>query len=281
MTRRASDARVCSPPDNADGGLAHSVAGEPETRQGALDALVERVAAEDLVLVEELRVLVARDGAGALHRRESLGHPVEVRGTGPDRLAQVGRGHERLVEMCLLGEETEGQAALSMDLAAVRLVAACRQPEQRRLARPVRTDQPDPVAERDRRVDGVEDDERSDLAGHAGQSEDAHEPDPATDARAAARRVAAARLVRSDRACAEARAASSAVRPSVPSPASSVQRRPCRRGPPVIVRRIVDAPLRSAAPSRWHHEQKWVERAPMTMRLTGRPQRGHGSPVRW
>ena len=24
MTRRASDARVCSPPDNADGGFAHS-----------------------------------------------------------------------------------------------------------------------------------------------------------------------------------------------------------------------------------------------------------------
>ena len=26
---------------------------------------------------------------------------------------------------------------------------------------------------------------------------------------------------------------------------------------------------------------KWVDRAPMTIRLTGRPQRGHGSPVRW
>ena len=39
--------------------------------------------------------------------------------------------------------------------------------------------------------------------------------------------------------------------------------------------------LRSAAGSRWHHEQKWVERAPMTIRLIGRPQRGHGSPVRW
>ena len=33
--------------------------------------------------------------------------------------------------------------------------------------------------------------------------------------------------------------------------------------------------------SRWHHEQKCVDRAPMTIRLTGRPQRGHGSPVRW
>ena len=83
---------------------------------------------------------------------------------------------------------------------------------------------------------------------------------PAGPRRAAARRVAAACLVRSVR---------------------SDQRGPVRRTPPVIPRRIALAPARSPAGSRWHHEQKWVLRAPMTMRLTGRPQRGHGSPVRW
>ena len=136
-----------------------------------------------------------------------------------------------------------------MDLAEVRLVATGGEPQQRRLAGAVRPDQPDPVAERDRGVDGVEDDEGADLAGDAGQAQDAHRPGPAgpggADARAAARRVAAARFVRSVRARAAARAASSAVSPTVPSPASSVQRRPARRGPPVIVRRIAAAPLRS------------------------------------
>ena len=67
------------------------VAGEPEARQRAVDPLVERVAAEDLVLVEELRVGVVGDHPVALHGRQPLGHPVEVGGTGPDRLAQVRR----------------------------------------------------------------------------------------------------------------------------------------------------------------------------------------------
>ena len=66
---------------------------------------------------------------------------------------QVGRGHERLVEMGLLRQQPEGQAALAMDLAEVRLVAPGGEAEQRRLAGAVRADQPDPVAERDRGVD--------------------------------------------------------------------------------------------------------------------------------
>jgi hypothetical protein len=43
----------------------------------------------------------------------------------------------------------------------------------------------------------------------------------------------------------------------------------------------VAAPFRSAAGNRWHHEQKWVDLAPITIRRMGRPQRGQGSPVRW
>ena len=124
--------------------------------------------------------------------------------------------------MGLLGEEAEGQVALAMDLAEVRLVATRRQAEQCRLAGAVRPDQADPVAERDRGVDGVEDDEGADLAGDAGQAQDAHRPGRAgsggTDARAAARRVAAARFVRSVRACAAARAASHGRQPERPLP---------------------------------------------------------------
>ena len=129
--------------------------------------------------------------------------------------------------MGLLGEQAEGQAALAVDLAAVRLVATGGQAQQRRLAGAVRPDQADPVAERDRGVDGVEDDERADLAGHAGQAQDAHRPGRAgsggTDARAAARRVAAARFVRSVRARAAARAASRGRQPERPLP--------CQLGP--------------------------------------------------
>ena len=139
---------------------------EPEAAQRALDPLVERVATEDLVLMEKLGIGVVGHPSLALHRRQPLGHPIEMRRAGPDRGPQVRRGHERLVEVGLLGEQAERQAALAMDLAAVRFVTTGRQAEERRLARPVRADQPDPVAERDRRVDRIEDDERADLAGH-------------------------------------------------------------------------------------------------------------------
>ena len=51
-----------------------------------------------------------------------------------------------------------------MDLATVRLIPAGRQAEEGRLARPVRADETDPVSERDRRVDRIEDDERAALS---------------------------------------------------------------------------------------------------------------------
>ena len=106
-------------------------------------------------------------------------------------------------------------------------------------------------------------------------------PDAEVDARAAARRVAAARFVRSVRARLDARAASSGVSPSDPSPASRSSARPTgavRRSSSAGSWRHLSGPQRRR---RWHHEQKCVDRAPMTIRLTGRPQRGHGSPVRW
>ena len=121
------------------------------------------------------------------------------------------------------------------DRPAIGLIRPCRDPEQRRLARPVRPDEPDPVTRGDRCADAVEDDERPDLAGHALQAQDRHQPVPAgpspAAARAAARRAAAALRVRSVRS--RAARSSSTVRPRLPSPASSVQRRPRR---PVVAR---------------------------------------------
>ena len=61
-----------------------------------------------------------------------------------------------------------------MDLAGIGFVAAGGQPHQRRLAGAVRSDEADPIADRDRRGDRVEDDERPDLAMDVGQPEDRH-----------------------------------------------------------------------------------------------------------
>ena len=242
------------------------VAGEAEAGQRALDPLVERVAAEDLEPVQELGVGAARRPVPSRSiAGQPLGHPLEVGGARPDRRPQVRRGHERLVEVRLLGEQPEGQAALAMDLAAVGLVAPGGEPQQRRLAGAVRPDEADPVAERDRRVDRVEDDERADLAGDARQAQDAHRaglprraPTPAPRPGASRRPASFARSGPGPPPEPPRRASA---RRSPPRPARS-SGRPARRGPPVIVRRIAAAPFRSAAPSRWHHEQKCVDRAP-------------------
>ena len=199
MTRRASDARVCSPPDMADGGFAHSSLAKPRPLQGGVDALVERVPAEDIELMLEIGVRGIGHAAIALEGSERVRHPLEVRGAGPNGRPQVRGGHEGLVEVGLLPEQPDSQAALPDDLATIRLIAARRKSQQRGLAGAVRTDQADPVAERDRRLDRIEDDERPDLTGHLRQPQDRHQPLPVDATRAAARRVAAARFVRSVR----------------------------------------------------------------------------------
>jgi len=110
----------------------------------------------------------------ALEGRERLGHPVEVGGTLTHRRPEVRRRHECLVEVRLLGQQADRQLALVVNLTLVRLVTAGGDPEQRRLAGPVRADEADPIAESDRGVDRIEDDERSDLAVNVGQAEDRH-----------------------------------------------------------------------------------------------------------
>ena len=153
MTRRASAARVCSPPDRADRRLGPLVAGEPEAAQRGVDALVEGVATEHLEAVLQVGVGGLGHAPVALQRRELGGHHVEVGRPRPDGGAQVRRGHERGIEVGLLGQQPDRQAALALDRAAIRLVAAGGQAQQRRLAGPVRPDEADPVAERDRRLD--------------------------------------------------------------------------------------------------------------------------------
>ena len=120
------------------------VAGEAEPGQRGVDPLVQRVAAEDLEPVQELGVGRLDHPAVALERGQLLRHPVQVRGAGPDRRAERLRGHERLVEVGLLGEQADGQAALAVDLAARRArrgrprsagASSCR----RRSARPGRS----------------------------------------------------------------------------------------------------------------------------------------------
>ena len=260
------------------------VAREAQARQRLVHALVERVAAEDVEAVLEVGVVGAGGVPVVLEAAELLGHALEVGRAMPHGGAQVGRGHERLVEVRLLAEQPERQPALARRDPPVRLVLPRRDPQQRRLARAVRPDEADPLAGRDGRRDAVEDDERPDLADHALEAQEAHAVAPAPR-RAASRRVAAAAAVLAARSRARL---GLAIRPPERAlaleldPAAAGPRRR-RRGPGAASSCAGAAPraARSAAGSRWHHEQKWVARMPITIRRIGRPQRWHGWPVRW
>ncbi len=253
---------------------------EAQPREGLVHALVQRPAVERGELRRELLVAGAGRTVRLLerpHLRLDRLHPGRP---AADRGAEVRRGRERLVEMGLLGQQPHAEVPAPLDLAHVGLVDAGDDPEQGGLARAVRADHADALADGDRRVDPVEDHEGPDLAHDPGEPDERHRQAPPAAARAPARRVAAARRVRSARACASARALSAGVRPSTPSPGSSTQRRPLPRGGRPVAR-MAAAPARSAAGSRWHHEQKCVARCPTTIRRIGRPQRRHGAPARW
>ena len=170
------------------------VAREAQPRQRLVDAQVERVPAARLELVLEVGVGRLLHPAGSLEIGEPLAHRLDVRRAVADRRPEIGGRHERGVEVRFLGEQPDRQPAFVMDRPAVRLVAARRDPKERRLAGAVRPDQADPVVDRDRRGDLVEDHERPDLAPDALQPQDRHRPapQPRAEARAAARRVAAA-----------------------------------------------------------------------------------------
>ena len=79
MTRRARAARVCWPPEIAVGGRVHSSRAKPEPGERLVDALVERVAAEDVEPVLEVGVVGAAGVAVVLEPPELHGHPLEMR----------------------------------------------------------------------------------------------------------------------------------------------------------------------------------------------------------
>ena len=83
------------------------VAGEPESGQGLVDALVERVPAQDLESVLQVRVVAAGGMAVVLQALELGGHALEVGGPVADRGPQVGSRHEGLVEVGLLAQQAE------------------------------------------------------------------------------------------------------------------------------------------------------------------------------
>ena len=137
---------------------------EAEAGERGVDPLVERVAPQDVEAVLEVGVVGLGDPALALEAGQLLGHPLQVAGAVADRGPEVGRGHERLVEVGLLGQQPEGHAPFPGDRPRVWLVEPGGDPEERRLAGAVRAHQPDPVADGHRRLDPVEDHEGPDLA---------------------------------------------------------------------------------------------------------------------
>ena len=151
---------------------------EAEPGQRLVDALVERVPAETLEPMLEGLVGRLRRPMRVLQRLELDGHRLEVRGAVAHGRSNVRRRHELLVEVGLLGEHPDRHFALARDLPLVRLVQAGGDPHQRRLPGPVRPDQADAIAERDRGIDPVEDHERADLAVHALESQDRHQAAP-------------------------------------------------------------------------------------------------------
>ena len=150
---------------------------EPEARERLVDPLVQRVAAKDVEPVLEVRVPGPGGVPVVLEPLQLDGHRLEVRGAVADGCPQVRRRHERLVEVRLLAQQPEAQSSPPGHGAAVGLVAAGHDPQQRRLAGAVGADEADPLAGGDGGVDAVEDDEGADLADDPLEAHEAHAPD--------------------------------------------------------------------------------------------------------
>ena len=84
------------------GRLGPLVAGEAQARQRLVDPLVEGVAAEDLEAVLELGVEGLLDPMGMLQLAQPGAQLEQIGGGRADRGPEIGRGHERDVEMGLL-----------------------------------------------------------------------------------------------------------------------------------------------------------------------------------
>jgi hypothetical protein len=133
---RASAARVCSPPLRADGALSHSPRAKPNPEECLVDPHVEVVAVTGLEPLAELGVGGCADGVGARPppSRPTRAPYVDIDGARSDGEADRVGAHERRIEVRLLREQTDGQAATWHDLARIGLVAPGGQAEERRLA---------------------------------------------------------------------------------------------------------------------------------------------------
>ena len=245
-------------------------------------------------------------------------HRFEVGGAVPNGGPDVRRGHERGVEMGLLGQHPDRQVALSRDLPGVGLVHPGRDAEH--------VGFPAPFGRRGRSGRRAQSRHRSGRGSRTSRPRDGSPRGagstsvltPPGQARSRGRtrphcppsiggalgrprgrsRVAAARRSARLRAPgaedgrpapgASSQSGSRARHRTHRSPSSAV---PCesrsrrRRSRAGRLRLHAAQDRRAAACSgrgrRWHHEQKWVARPPTTTRRIGRPQRAHGSPARW
>ena len=207
------------------------VAGEPEAGQRLVDPQVERVAAEDLELVLEVRVGRLLDATGAPRARPGA-TPIASRCAAPWRTAARRSGDAM-------------NAASKCDSWASRPIVSPRlrwtappsgssrpggDPEQRRLAGAVRPDEPDPVVDRDRGGDLVEDDERARPRGgraRGGGSTSAQPADRGPGGRAPGGR-GPPRPLGPRRSATRAAAPASPARPDAPLPARQLRPAPAR-----------------------------------------------------
>ena len=95
MTSRASEARVCSPPDSAVGGLAHSSRANPSPLSAASTRWSRVYPPRTSNSCWRSAYAGSVDAAVALELGERRGHPLEVRRAGRTAVAQVRRRHER------------------------------------------------------------------------------------------------------------------------------------------------------------------------------------------
>ncbi len=200
---------------------------EAKPGERGVHAHVQRVAAARLEVVAQMLVLGRLDGrcAGRLELGQAPFHLDQRDCARTDGVTHGRRGRESRVQVRLLGREAHAQAARPEDTAAVGLVDAGGQPQQRRLARTVGADQADTFVARDRHADRVEDDLGTDLPMGGLQPQDRHYFSFAGLRPATREAVGLGRLARS--------------RPSlIPSSTLSV------------------AGVLSRAGRRWHHEQK-------------------------
>ena len=235
---------------------------EAEPGQRLVDPLVERVAAEDLEPVLEVRVGRLSTRCSRSSAASSRGHRLEVRRPVADGRPEVRRGHERGVEVGLLGEQpdatgrasgTPRRASGSSTPAAIRSSVVL--PAPFGPTSPIRS--PSAIAASIRsRITNVP---TSRWTPSGAGSTSAQPPDRGAVRRA--RRVAAragGRRARSGR----ARSASASA-PTLPSPAAQLGPAPAARADwrRLDPRGSRPRPARSPAGSRWHHEQKCVARA--------------------